>query len=183
MSMEPPSLSAVVRKGSGPDTPLVPEAFPFEPAFSALREDSLTPLVAPAHRADTLTHLGYRVQRMPRDLRAHVRRALLAHESRDASAVCAALVDLFCVLDDKGQDLRRTLVHRVADVLTDGQRAAIDEMMGRRPTSAERDATPGARLSPPAPEAPVVLRHEPREEVLAFDPFELPETNGGSHAA
>lgn len=180
MSMDTASPRPVVRRAS--DLPDRAEAapFPYEPAFAPPQHGSLAPSCPGAGLAVVTTYLGYRLQRTPNDLRLHVRRTLCAHEARDASAVCAALVDLFCVLGDKGLDLRRTLLERVADVLTAGQREVIEYLLLRAPTAEERDATAGARLSPPMPTAPVIIRRPRLDTTADVDAFGTSNTDDGA---
>lgn len=160
MSLAVPKLSPVVRKVSGPDRPTLSDDLPVDPLFGDDGDNSLTGSAPPAGFDAMLSHLGDRIHGSPRDLRLHVRRVLLAYRSGRSGAVCAALVDLFCALGDKGLDLRQTLLQRVSDGLTPGQQAALREILVRAPTVDECAATQGTRLSPPALVSPVIRRHE-----------------------
>lgn len=131
---------------------------PFAPVFDQPGTGALTPLLHAALRTDALTRLVHAIRQQPHELRTHVRRTLLAHESRDVDATCAALVDLCCALGDRGEDLQRTLLARTRTTLGDEQHAVVAGMIGRGPTTAEREAVPGACLAPTHVARPLVQR-------------------------
>lgn len=67
------------------------------------------------------TYLGQRILRNPRDLLAHVQRITLHQSADNADGCYGGLVDLFIILGDKGEDLRRTMLRKSRALLTDEQ--------------------------------------------------------------
>ncbi|MES9944519.1 MAG: hypothetical protein ABW080_06155 [Candidatus Thiodiazotropha sp.] len=79
-----------------------------EPAFLDFDRGTLFPRDL-SHPVKTQRHLAYLIRRRPKTLRLHVERILLLHESKNPH-ILGALWDLFLVLGDAGQPLRRRML-------------------------------------------------------------------------
>lgn len=106
------------------ERPAIP-ATGWEPAFFAGGSRLCPDLPGPDHCDRYLDHLRRRIGREPRDLLAHVRRILLAHACRRSEQVEEGLAELFGVLGDKGQSLRKRLLDLCAPMLSPDQLQAL----------------------------------------------------------
>ncbi len=79
-----------------------------EPAFLDFERGSLVPKSF-GHPLKTQRHLAHLIRRHPKALRLHIERILLLIESKNPDIV-GALWDLFLVLGDAGQPLRRRML-------------------------------------------------------------------------
>jgi len=69
--------------------------------------------------------LEKKIHRNPRNLLSHVQRTLLQHAKRDANATYGALIDLFLVLGPRGRALRKNLLKKTSDLLSEDQRLLL----------------------------------------------------------
>jgi hypothetical protein len=133
-------------------------AFACEPAFFAMAGAALHLALDGEAGEVLLRHLGYRVRRARGDLLSHARRVLLAHRRGDLDTSCAALVDLACALEDKGQALRRILFDAIASMLDEARHAQLTALLMRAPQDAECESIPGTLLRPTHSAAPLLRR-------------------------
>jgi hypothetical protein len=66
--------------------------------------------------------LAKKVHRNPRNLLSHVQRTRLHHALGNANATFGALTDLYLVLGSKGRSLRKNLLEKTRDLLSEDQR-------------------------------------------------------------
>ena len=149
------------------------DLLPAEPAFLRMLPTDLELDVDMQQARLLLDHFTYEVRHAPRDLTAHVRRVLLALRLADAQAVCAAMVDLACVLVDKGQDLRVELFARVETLLDTAQFAQLSRLVSTAPSVRECSNQPGSVLLPAGASRPVVRRSTARAECDDVDMLEV----------
>lgn len=103
-----------------------------EPCFLD-RSDWLTrpPVHSRKKIAQYLTHL---ITRAPVDLTSHTHRVTLHRIEGDANSTYGALLDLFTVLGDKGEALRRRLLNAAAAVLTSEQLSLLTTVIDQNDT-------------------------------------------------
>jgi len=102
---------------------------------------------APGMERPYLEHLEQRIARNPRDLLSHVRRLYLASALDDAGAIMGALADLFLVLGQCGQALKRTLLDLVESQLSAAQHSTLESQFDHDPGAAAFADVPQSRLS------------------------------------
>lgn len=134
----------------GDERPAIP-ATDWEPAFFACGSRLCPDLPDSDHCGRYLDHLRRRIGREPGDLLAHVRRILLAHACQRNAEVDEGLSELFGILGDKGQSLRKRLLDLCGPTLAPGRLQALEA------------ATTGERGGPRTDAAPLVVRRQ-REE-------------------
>lgn len=125
----------------GEERPAIP-ATDWEPAFFACGSRLCPDLPGPDHCDRYLEHLRRRIGREPGDLLAHVRRILLAQACRRSEQVEEGLAELFGVLGDKGQSLRKRLLDLCGPTLAPGRLQALEAAMAGQPGGARTDALP-----------------------------------------
>lgn len=106
-----------VQAGAGRDS-LVGVAMPCEPSLLPENRQLRPDFSVPTWDAAFAEHLRRRIERNPRDLRAHTQRVLMHAGNSDGASTFSALADLFIVLGGNGYELRQTLLHQVTSVLT-----------------------------------------------------------------
>lgn len=109
-------MSMAIANVVGPETVLL-EAEVWQAAFFDCRGKLCPDLPSPAHADRYLDFLEHRIARYPGDLRAHVRRIMLARANGKRRQVAAGLYDLFRVLDNRGEGLRAHLLDLCAPEL------------------------------------------------------------------
>ena len=109
----------------GEERPAIP-ATGWEPAFFDCGGRLCPDLPGPDHCDRYLEHLRRRIGREPGDLLAHVRRILLAHACRRNAEVEEGLSELFGILGDKGQSLRKRLLDLCGPALPAGRLQALE---------------------------------------------------------
>ena len=67
---------------------------------------------------ENVDFLSKRIQRNPRRLREHVQRIMLHRKRRESRDTFDAMTDLFLVLGESGQELRRNLLKKTRKILT-----------------------------------------------------------------
>lgn len=132
-----------------------------EPAFVALPGATLHLSIEGAAGQAMLDYLAHRIRRRRSDLLSHARRVLLAHHLGDPTTSCAAMLDLACALEGRGQDLRRILFSEVAHGMRAEQRELLRISLERVPRYEECESVRGTLLRPPHAEA-ALLRNPHR---------------------
>lgn len=106
--------SALVRRRGEDPSPL-PEKVDVH--FSEISSHRLV-LQDDVQLGELASHLGYRIVVNPRDLRTHVQRILVCLRLRDENALRGSLVDLFIVLEGRGQALKLRMLETAAPILS-----------------------------------------------------------------
>lgn len=116
-----------------------------EPGFFSTRDWLRNPPVKLG--TQVADHLAYRVCKKPKDLLSHVQRVLFNYRLGDSGAVYGAMLDLFIILEDKGQSLRTRLFNMVAIGLSEEQRRVLEAGLAKGIRSDDKvPPTPGSRL-------------------------------------
>ena len=128
----------VEAEGAESGLPRAP-AWDREPAFWAGRSGPLSSTTTTWSNAVDeafAEYLAHRIARFPGDLPSHTQRVLLHLRRRDASALYAALLDLFIALGEKDRPYRAHLLQRAAPLLAPEHRTALQDHLddGLHPT-------------------------------------------------
>jgi hypothetical protein len=99
------------------DEAFLPSEREWEPVFFDCQGRLCPTLPSPSHAERFLAFLKHAIFRRPNDLVAHVRRILIARAHRQKKIVGEALQDLFHVLGNRGQGLRKHLLALCAPFL------------------------------------------------------------------
>ena len=127
-------LHVVEAEGAESGLPRAP-AWDREPAFWAGRSGPLSSTTTTWSNAVDeafAEYLAHRIARFPGDLPSHTQRVLLHLRRRDASALYAALLDLFIALGEKDRPYRAHLLQRAAPLLAPEHRVVHRELLPGR---------------------------------------------------
>ena len=105
-------------------------AIPIEPEFMVSNKRNLQ-LGAEIKTRETAQYIDYQVVRRPQVLSNHVKRILLYVDLADAGRLYGALIDLFIVLDGRGENLRQRMLQASISVLDEARFNALGVCKGR----------------------------------------------------
>ncbi len=100
--------------------------FPWEGAF-ALKDFYRLRFPTHVQAATRYMFLSRQVQRRPKELSIHVCRIDSAIRMKNQEAVYAAVLDLFYILEDKGQDMRQRILSKASNHLPDEMIPALEQ--------------------------------------------------------
>ncbi len=117
-----------------------------EPAFLA---DNILPRFAKSTSAKKIIDfMAQQIVRKPGNLQLHLNRIYFYQQQSDANGVYGALLDLFIVLQEKGQPLRQRLLKKYYAELTAEQQSILSNWLaGKRDENAPCPAVKESRLS------------------------------------
>ncbi len=101
-----------------------------EPEFLVSHQNNLQ-LGALKKRPETAQYIDYQVVRRPRVLSNHVKRILLYVNVADADKLYGGLIDLFIVLDGRGENLRHRMLQVAKPVLDEERYGALQDCKGQ----------------------------------------------------
>ncbi|MDD3650853.1 MAG: tetratricopeptide repeat protein [Immundisolibacter sp.] len=133
-------------RDAGPPRPAEPS--PADPCFHLREGWHLTLPELPSPEA-ALRLMSHRILANPADLLSHVRRILVLIDSAEPAELTGALADLFMVLRDQGEALKRRLLRFAAARLTPQQWDLLERHLdgGLEPWSETAGALTGSLLS------------------------------------
>ena len=103
------------------DSDLMLDGFPIEPSLLPQTRRLVPRHIGADLRSAYQRHLEQRIQRNPRDLNSHIRRALMYHALGDTERGFGALIDLFLILGTRGQQLRGRMLSKYREQLSPRQ--------------------------------------------------------------
>ena len=120
----------------------------FEPCLLPPSRRLLRKFSIPGRERRYIAFLEERIQRDPRNLRAHVERIRQRAAIGDCGGLTAALIDLNVALGARGGDLRRQLLQKYAALLPERERALLTARLGSGVDATDPEAAiAGALLS------------------------------------
>ncbi len=102
--------------------------FPWEGAF-ALKDFGSLRFPVRVQAVTRYMFLSRQVQRWPKSLSFHVCRVDSAIRMKNQEAVYAAVLDLFYILEDKGQEMRQRILRKVSNHLSDEMKSALEQVV------------------------------------------------------
>jgi hypothetical protein len=161
--IDPPPKGAAPRTLSG---------LPVETAFLSGERNRLR-LSAIDHAAELKAHFAHALVRNPRNLLLHVQRILLYAETSDP-AILGTLCDLFLVLQEKGEPLRRRLLALSRPLLNLSDYQALRQLLhtSESPSSMLRQICERTRLSDGISGSTRLISKLTRTAAVQEDPLE-----------